>query len=66
LIDAIHEVPRSVLIAPYLDHNKERVCQFCQYIDSDICPCPLRYLAVLIVEAVETVDQRHEQQAQLV
>lgn len=62
LIDAIHEVPKSDLIAPYLENNKHKVCQFCAHINSDICPCPLRYLAVLIVEAVETVDDWHAEE----
>jgi hypothetical protein len=66
LVDAIHEVPRSDLIAPYLESNEQKVCQFCAYTGSEICPCPLRYLAVLIVEAVEAVDQRHQEQATLV
>jgi hypothetical protein len=57
LIDAIHEV-RSGSIVPYLENNQEKVCRFCDHIDTSICPCPLRYLAVLIVEAVEAVDQR--------
>jgi hypothetical protein len=66
LIDAIHEVPRSDLIAPYLENNQQKVCQFCANLGSEICPCPLRYLAVLIVDAVEAVDRRHQQQEVLV
>jgi len=58
LIDAIHEV-KSWSIAPYLDHNRERICQHCELLDTEVCPCPLHYLSVLIVEAVETVDERH-------
>jgi hypothetical protein len=64
LIDAIHDV-QSGSIVPYLEHNHEKVCQFCDFINTDICPCPLRYLAVLIVEAVETVDQRRQEERQL-
>jgi hypothetical protein len=26
---------------------------------SSICPCPMDYLAVLLVQAVENVDARH-------
>jgi hypothetical protein len=57
LVRAVREV-KSDLIAPYLENNGERVCRFCRFLDRDICPCPLRYLAVLIVEAV---DQRRGQ-----
>jgi hypothetical protein len=58
LIDAIHQV-KSWSIGPYLDHNHQTICQNCALLDTDVCPCPLHYLAVLIVEAVETVDERH-------
>jgi len=57
LIDAIHQV-KSWSIGPYLDHNHQTICQNCALLDTDVCPCPLHYLAVLIVEAVETVDER--------
>ncbi len=57
LIDAIHEV-RSWSIRPYLEHNHEKICQSCRLLDTEVCPCPLHYLAVLTVEAVETVDER--------
>jgi ribosomal protein L40E len=58
LIEAIHEV-KSWSIKPYLDHNQEKICRHCELLNTDVCPCPLHYLAVLIVEAVETVDERH-------
>ncbi len=61
LIDAIHEV-KNVSITPYLDHNRQKICQHCDLLHTDVCPCPLDYLAVLVVEAVETVDQRRQQQ----
>jgi hypothetical protein len=57
LIDAIHEV-KSDSIRPYLDHNHDVICKNCALLDTEICPCPLHYLAVLTVEAVETVDER--------
>src|SRR5262245_57448687 len=58
LIDAIHEV-KSGSIRPYLDHNHETICKSCVLLNTEVCPCPLHYLAVLTVEAVETVDERH-------
>jgi hypothetical protein len=63
IIDAIHEV-RSDWIAPYLENNRHRICETCALHHSSICPCPMDYLAVLLVQAVETVDQRHEEAEQ--
>ena len=64
LIDAIHEV-RSDLITDYLDHNRQRICQGCiLHNNPSVCPCPMDYLAVLLVSAVETVDQRRQQRLQ--
>lgn len=57
LLDAIHEV-RDPLIGPYLDNNRRQICEHCQFLHSNICPCPMDYLAVLLVQAVETVDAR--------
>src|SRR5262249_46018166 len=57
LIDAVHEV-RSNSIGPYLDHNRQRICEHCPMLHSSDCPCPMDYLAVLVVQAVETVDER--------
>jgi hypothetical protein len=57
LIDAIHKVG-SPLIKPYLDHNRKEICEGCAFNHSSGCPCPMDYLAVLLVEAVEAVDQR--------
>jgi hypothetical protein len=62
LIDAIHHVD-SPGITAYLKCNRDRVCRNCQFLlNSTICPCPMDYLAVLLVEAVETVDQRRKEQ----
>ncbi len=57
LIDSIHEV-HSGRIDPYLVHNRQTICAKCAFLHSSICPCPMDYLAVLVVEAVETVDKR--------
>lgn len=59
LVDSIHQV-RSPLIDPYLAHNREQICEVCPFLRTGICPCPMDYLSVLIVQAVETVDQRHD------
>jgi hypothetical protein len=60
LIDSIHQI-KSGLIAPYLDNNRREVCDHCAQNNTSNCPCPMRDLAVLIVQAVETVDQRRAQ-----
>jgi hypothetical protein len=65
LIEAVREV-KSGLLAPYLEKNEQRICSICaHHSNTSLCPCPLRDLAALIVEAVETVDQRHQLQAQV-
>lgn len=57
LIRAIHEVG-SESISPYLRNNRQKICTTCPLLHSDVCPCPMDYLAVLLVQAVETVDAR--------
>jgi hypothetical protein len=57
LIDAIHGVS-SASIWPYLDANRRLLCEHCPRQHSHDCPCPMDYLAVLLVQAVETVDAR--------
>src|SRR4051794_10224628 len=58
LIEAIHEV-QSDRIGPYVEHNRLKICQSCPLLHGSGCPCPMDYLAVLVVQAVETVDERH-------
>jgi hypothetical protein len=62
IIDSIHE-NNSGLIKPYLETNRKHVCQECTFLHSSTCPCPMDYLVVLLVEAVETVDARRAQEA---
>jgi hypothetical protein len=62
LIDSIHEI-NSDYISRYLVHNREKICQDCALLKTDVCPCPLHYLTVLIVEAVETVDEHRRARA---
>ena len=65
IVDAIHEV-RSDSIVPYLENNRNRICETCAFHHSSICPCPMDYMAVLLVQAVATVDKRREEAKQLV
>jgi hypothetical protein len=64
LIDSIHQV-RSNRIAPYLDHNRHEICETCAFLHSSFCPCPMDYLAVLVVKAVEAVDERRRQRGEV-
>jgi hypothetical protein len=59
LIEAIRTV-HSPMFAPYLEHNRQEICEKCAFLHSSICPCPMDYLSALVVEAVEAVDKRHE------
>src|ERR1019366_4021978 len=63
LIDSIHQV-RSNRIAPYLDHNRHEICEKCAFLHSSVCPCPMDYLAILVVKAVEAVDERRRQRGE--
>src|SRR5262245_54194280 len=55
LIDAVRQV-HSGLLDPYLEHNRQEICTSCRFLHSSICPCPMDYLLLPIVEAVEKVD----------
>ncbi len=64
LIEAVHQV-HSELIAPYVANNRDTICTSCPYHnDTSFCPCPMDSLAVLVVQAIEVVDQRLERKAQ--
>jgi hypothetical protein len=60
LIEAIR-AEQSDSIVPYLAHNRNEICTQCRLLHSSTCPCPMDYLAVLVVEAIEAVDQRRAQ-----
>lgn len=64
LIDSIHAV-QSQRTDPYLAHNRMEICSRCAFLHASLCPCPMDYLAVLIVEAVETVDQRRSRREKM-
>jgi hypothetical protein len=57
LIESIREV-HSLGIGPYVENTERKVCDHCPLQHSSECPCPMGYLPVLIVEAVEAVDRR--------
>lgn len=61
LVNSIHQV-HSSRIGPYLDHNRNEICEHCVLHNTSVCPCPMDYLAVLVVDAVERVDQHRQEQ----
>lgn len=65
VVASIHRV-KSPSLAPYLETNRKEVCEACAYYHSSICPCPMDYLAALLVDAVETVDEAKTQEAERV
>ena len=62
LVDAVHGV-RSDVMEPYIDHFHGDVCMHCANRCTKQCPCPLEFLLVLAVQAIEAVDQRHAEHA---
>jgi hypothetical protein len=56
LIECIRE-QQSGFIEPYLENNRKKICEHCTLHNGPECPCPMDYLVVLAVEAVETVDE---------
>ena len=63
LIEEAHAI-RSSAIDPYLDQLHRRTCEVCESRDTEDCPCPLDYLHVLAVQAIDEVDYRHQQDHQ--
>jgi hypothetical protein len=51
---------RSRAMDPYIDEFHEKVCTHCANRVSDTCPCPLDYLLLLAIQAIDTVDHRAE------
>ena len=62
LVDAVHTV-RSNSLDPYMVAFHDDVCTHCANEPTNQCPCPLKYLLLLAVEAIETVDERRAQAA---
>ena len=62
IVDAVH-AGNSPSIGPYLEILHDHVCSHCAQYDRAGCPCPLDYLYVLVVEAIETVDERRRNAA---
>jgi hypothetical protein len=65
IIESVHRV-RSDSIEPYLERNRKHICEKCSFLHETFCPCPMDYLSVLLVEAVEAVDRRKGRAKELV
>jgi hypothetical protein len=57
LIDSVRQV-HSDMIEPYWNSNQHMICEQCPLKGGCECPCPMDYLLVLLVQAVEAVDDR--------
>ena len=55
LVEAVHQV-RSDQMEPYIAVFHDHVCAVCPTQPTDQCPCPLEYLLILAVQAIESVD----------
>lgn len=65
LVEAVHE-QSSPLMEPYLDSVHRRICTTCPLHRQEGCPCPGEYLMTLVVQAVETVDERSRGKAKAI
>jgi hypothetical protein len=48
----------SSLLDPYANALATEICSNCKFRDRPVCPCPLKYLLPLAIDAVEAVDHR--------
>src|SRR5262249_39565269 len=64
LVESIRQV-QSPLVEPYLDRNRCIICSRCAHLHTNVCPCPLDYLSLPLVDAVEEVDRRRAERGQM-
>lgn len=57
IVDVAHRA-RGQSMEPYIDAFHGDVCTFCANKTSSQCPCPLDYLLLLAVQAIDAVDER--------
>jgi hypothetical protein len=60
---AVAHAASSACMDPYVDHLHNDVCTVCNLRTTRHCPCPLDYLLPLAIEAVDAVDERHQEPA---
>ena len=61
IVEVCHAA-RGKAIDPYIERFHEEVCSHCANQPTYQCPCPLDYLLVLAMEAIEAVDRRNAEQ----
>jgi hypothetical protein len=57
-IVGVAQSSRSRLIDPYMEAFHRDVCAHCTNQPTSQCPCPLDYLLLLAIEAIDAVDAR--------
>lgn len=57
IVDAVHQV-HSNNMEPYAEVFHDLVCTQCANRTTSQCPCPMDYLLLLAVQAIEEVDER--------
>jgi hypothetical protein len=60
IIEVCHRA-NGASIDPYIERFHDDVCSHCTNRPTSQCPCPLDYLLILAVQAIETVDQRRRE-----
>jgi hypothetical protein len=55
IVEVVHR-SRGRSMEPYIERFHNDVCAHCANRPTDQCPCPLDYLLLLAVEAIESVD----------
>ena len=60
IVEVVQQV-RSTSMEPYTQLFHDLVCTQCPNRPTEQCPCPMEYLLILAVQAIEAVDERHQQ-----
>lgn len=56
IVDSVH-AKYSPTMESYTANFHEMVCTHCANRQTDQCPCPMEYLLILAVQAIESVDE---------
>ncbi|MBI1900155.1 MAG: hypothetical protein HYS13_03435 [Planctomycetia bacterium] len=63
VVDVAHRV-RSGAMDPYIERFHSDVCSHCANKTTNQCPCPLDYLLLLAIQAIDAVDERRAQRGE--
>lgn len=61
IVQVAHSARQQVM-DPYIQRFHEDVCAHCTNRTSNQCPCPLDYLLLLAIQAIDAVDERRQQE----